>query len=82
MVNSEGNLEKEIKQLIAEEFGFDIEHISRLSRLQEDLGLDSIDTVELALQVEDKYNIEIPDKDIEKATTVGYLVDYVQNYKK
>ncbi len=75
--------ESELRELIAENLGVeDLESITRISKLNDDLGADSLDAVELIMGVEDKYKINIPDEEAEKIRTFGDLVDYVTNHYK
>ena len=70
--------EEKIKGIIAEQLGVKKEDIKRESSFVDDLGADSLDTVELVMALEDAYGIEIPDEDAEKMTTVGLAIDYIE----
>lgn len=72
------NLEQ-LQQIICENFGAKIEDIKLEADLQEDLGLDSLDAVELSMAIEENYGIEIPDEDFSNFKTVGDLFDYISN---
>ena len=73
-------LEK-VKNLIAEQLDFDESEIELESSFQDDLEADSLDVVELVMALEDEFDIEIPDEDAEKITTVKEAVDYIENNK-
>jgi len=68
-----------IKEIIMDKLGVDENKISKEAKFIEDLGADSLDTVELIMQFEEDFNIEIPDEDAEKLRTVGQTVDYISN---
>ena len=70
------NYEK-IKEIIMDKLGSEENKISTDARFIEDLGADSLDTVELIMQFEEDFNIEIPDEDAEKLRSVGEAVDYI-----
>ena len=72
------NLDK-IKEIIIDKLGVDESKISDDAKFIDDLGADSLDTVELIMQFEEEFNIEIPDEDAEKITTVGKAVSYIEN---
>nr|WP_264372325.1 acyl carrier protein [Jeotgalibaca porci] len=65
--------------MIIERFGVDAEKISRDLTFQEDLGADSLDVVELIMELEDVFSIQISDEDAEKIITVGDAVDYIDS---
>ena len=71
-------LEK-MKEIIAEQLGVEEDEITPDTSFKEDLGADSLDTVELVMALEEEFDIEIPDEEAEKITTVQSAIDYVQN---
>ncbi len=73
-------LEK-IKEMIVNEVGVDAELITPEASFKEDLQIDSLDLFELIMTFEEEFDIEIPSGDLEKITTVGELVNYVENLK-
>jgi acyl carrier protein len=75
------SVEKRIRELIVENLGVSEEEIKIDSHFIDDLGADSLDTVELIMALEEEFNIEIPDEDAEKLTTVGAAVEYVETKK-
>lgn len=75
-------LEERIKQIISEQLGVKPEEVKPESHFIEDLGADSLDTVELVMALEEEFNIEIPDEDAEKLTTVGEAIKYIENKVK
>ena len=72
------NLTK-IKEIIIDKLGMEESKITLNARFLEDLGADSLDTVELIMQFEEEFDIEIPDEDAEQLTTVGKSVDYINS---
>ncbi len=70
------NFEK-IKEIIIDKLGVDENKISEDAKFIDDLGADSLDTVELIMQFEEEFDIEISDEDAEKLNTVGSSVDYI-----
>lgn len=70
--------EEKIKSIIAEQLGVKAEEIKPESSFVEDLGADSLDTVELVMALEEEFGIEIPDEDAEKMTTVGEAIKYIE----
>lgn len=70
-------LEK-VKAILAEQFDVEEEKITAETDLQEDLGADSLDVVDLLMSIEDEFEIEIPDDEIENIKTVGALVSYIE----
>ncbi len=63
---------------ILKDRGFEVEGISEESKLVEDIGLDSLDLVDLTMDIEDAFSIQIPDEDLPKLDTVGKVVDYIE----
>ena len=70
-------VEEKIKSIIAEQLGVKIEEVTPDASFIDDLGADSLDTVELIMALEEEFNIEIPDEDAEKMTTVGDAIRYI-----
>ncbi len=69
-------LEK-VTGIVTEQLGVKAEEVNETSKFQEDLGADSLDTVELVMALEENFSIEIPDEEAEKITTVKDAVDYI-----
>jgi acyl carrier protein len=70
---------EKVRDVIVEKLGVDASKISAEASFIDDLGADSLDTVELIMQFEEVFDIEIPDEDAETITTVGKAVDYVDS---
>lgn len=66
-----------VVKIIAEQLGVREEEVKEDARFSEDLGADSLDTVELIMELEEEFDIEIPDEDAEKAKTVKDVIDYI-----
>lgn len=73
------SIEERVKKIIVEQLGVKEEDVKPEASFVEDLGADSLDTVELVMALEEEFDIEIPDEEAEKITTVQSAVDYVQN---
>jgi acyl carrier protein len=73
---------EKVKQIIAEQLGVDENEITPSSSFVEDLGADSLDTVELVMALEENFSIEIPDEDAEKIRTVQDAIDYIDKHTK
>jgi len=71
-----------VKSIIAERLSIDESKITLESSFIEDLGADSLDTVELIMQLEEAFDMQIPDEDAEKLTTVGDAIKYIESHKK
>jgi len=69
---------EKIKSIIAEQLGVKPEEVTPQASFIEDLGADSLDTVELVMALEEEFGIEIPDEDAEKMATVGDAVKYIE----
>lgn len=69
---------EKIKAKIAEQLSIDADEITMESEFIDDLGADSLDLVELIMALEEEFDMEIPDEDAEKITTVGDVVDYIK----
>ena len=67
-----------VKSIIVEQLGVDEEEVTADASFVDDLGADSLDTVELVMAFEEEFDIEIPDEDAEKITTVGDAIQYIK----
>ena len=72
-----GELETKVKDIIAEELGVEREKLTNEASFMEDLGADSLDTVELVMAFEKEFDIDIPDEEAEKLRTVGDALSYL-----
>ncbi|EPE37644.1 acyl carrier protein [Candidatus Photodesmus katoptron] len=73
------NIEERVKKIIIEQLGVDEAEVKNEASFVDDLGADSLDTVELVMALEEEFDIEIPDEEAEKITTIQTAVDYVTN---
>jgi len=71
-------LEDKIKEIIVEQLEVNAEQVTPEASLIEDLGADSLDTVELVMAFEEEFGAEIPDEDAEKLSTVGGIIEYLK----
>ena len=76
------NIEQRVKKIVAEQLGVNEGDIKNESSFVDDLGADSLDTVELVMALEEEFECEIPDEDAEKITSVQQAIDYVNNNLK
>jgi len=74
------SVEERVKKIVAEQLGVKEEEVNSGSSFVEDLGADSLDTVELAMALEEEFETEIPDEEAEKITTVQLAIDYVNEH--
>ncbi len=74
-------LEK-IKAILSEQFDADEDSITAETTLADDLGADSLDVVDLLMSIEDEFEVEIPDEEVESIKTVGALVEYIESHAK
>jgi acyl carrier protein len=71
-------VDERVKKIIAEQLGVEEDEVTAEASFVEDLGADSLDTVELVMALEEEFGIEIPDEDAEKILTVGKALDYIK----
>jgi len=71
------NIDERVKKIVIEQLGVKEEEVNNGSSFVDDLGADSLDTVELVMALEEEFECEIPDEDAEKITTVQQAIDYV-----
>ena len=80
ILSTNENFEK-IKKIIVERFGIDEEKVTKELTFKEDLGADSLDVVELVMELEDVFGTEISDEDAERINTVGDAVTHIEDHK-
>ena len=73
------DIEGKVKEIIVEQLGIDEAQVNAEASFIDDLGADSLDTVELVMAFEEKFDIEIPDEDAEKMRTVGDAIEYLNS---
>ncbi|TXH68417.1 MAG: acyl carrier protein [Thiothrix sp.] len=71
------SIEARVKAIVVEQLGVDESEVTNASSFIEDLGADSLDTVELVMALEEEFGTEIPDEEAEKITTVQAAIDYI-----
>ncbi|MEZ5651920.1 MAG: acyl carrier protein [Burkholderiaceae bacterium] len=76
------DIEQRVKKIVAEQLGVNEADVKIESAFVDDLGADSLDTVELVMALEDEFDTEIPDEEAEKITTVQQAIDYIKNSSK
>ncbi|HWR98649.1 MAG TPA: acyl carrier protein [Candidatus Methanoperedens sp.] len=74
------SVEERVKKIIVEQLGANADEVSLESAFVDDLGADSLDTVELVMAFEEEFDLEIPDEDAEKIATVGDAVRYIDEH--
>ncbi|WP_095110843.1 acyl carrier protein [Pseudomonas sp. Irchel 3E20] len=74
-------IEERVKKIVAEQLGVKEDEVKNDSSFVEDLGADSLDTVELVMALEEEFETEIPDEEAEKITTVQAAIDYVTSHQ-
>jgi len=75
------NTEATVREIIVNELGVEAEKVTPDASFVEDLGADSLDTVELVMAFEEEFGMEIPDEDAEQLQTVGDAIKYIEDHK-
>ena len=74
------NIFEKIKEIVVEQLGVDEEEVTEKASFVDDLGADSLDIVELIMALEEEFDMEIPDEDAEKISTVGDAIKYIKEH--
>ena len=69
-----------IRQIVADQLGVDVDEVTSEASFADDLGADSLDTVELVMALEEEFGLEIPDEDAEEISTVGDAIKYIEEH--
>lgn len=67
-----------VQGIVAQQLGVDTKQVTKEANFADDLGADSLDTVELVMAIEEEFSIEIPDEDAEKIATLGEAIDFIE----
>jgi acyl carrier protein len=76
---SDKSIEARVKDIIVDQLGVNADQVTPEAKFVEDLGADSLDTVELVMAFEEEFDIEVPDEEAEKLQSVGDVVTYITN---
>jgi len=79
---SEKSIEEKVKEIIVEQLGVNPEQVIPSASFAKDLGADSLDTVELVMNFEEEFSVEVPDEDVEELLTVGDVIRYIEERAK
>ncbi len=79
---AEKSTEQKVKDIIVEQLGVNADQVVSEAKFIEDLGADSLDTVELIMALEEEFGIEVPDEEAEKLVSVGDVTRYIEENKK
>ena len=80
-IKAMSTVEERVKKIVAEQLGVKDEEVTNDASFVDDLGADSLDTVELVMALEEEFETEIPDEDAEKITTVQQAIDYIVQHQ-
>ncbi len=72
------SVEERVKKIVVEQLGVEEAQVTKEAAFVDDLGADSLDTVELVMALEEEFKLEIPDEEAEKISTVGQAVEYIE----
>jgi acyl carrier protein len=72
------NIFDRVQGIVAQQLGVDKQQVTKEANFADDLGADSLDTVELVMAIEEEFSIEIPDEDAEKIATLGQAIDFIE----
>lgn len=75
------SVEERVKKIVVDQLGVEENQVTREAKFVEDLGADSLDTVELVMALEEEFKLEIPDEEAEKITTVGQAIEYIEKHR-
>ena len=75
---SDNSIEEKVRSIIVDQLGVESDKVTADAKFIEDLGADSLDTVELVMAFEENFDIEVPDEEVEKLHTVGDVVAYIE----
>ncbi|MBN1212107.1 MAG: acyl carrier protein [candidate division Zixibacteria bacterium] len=73
-------VEERVKEIIVEQLGVEASSVTDQAKFVDDLGADSLDTVELVMALEEEFSLEIPDEDAEKITSVNDAIEYIKKH--
>ena len=73
---------EKVRQIVADQLGVDLEEVTEGASFVDDLGADSLDTVELVMALEEEFGMEIPDEDAEKISTVKDAINYINEHNE
>lgn len=76
------SIAERVKKIVVEQLGVKEDDVTNQASFVDDLGADSLDTVELVMALEEEFGIEIPDEEAEKITTIQQAIDYIQAHSK
>ncbi len=80
-MSTEESVEEQVKEIIVKQMGVNKDQVAPETSFINDLGADSLDTVELVMELEDAFDVSIPDEDAEKIQTVGDAINYIKENK-
>jgi len=78
---SDKSIEDRVKEIIVDQLGVNADQVTAEAKFVEDLGADSLDTVELVMAFEEEFEIEVPDEEAEKLQSVGDVISYINSQK-